>query len=177
MYIRLFLYLAIHTEYIDNNDLYSEILAVYPSSASRWYSYYNLNLTLLIFNHRINLPLKIFYLQIKYLSHYTYSLHKILTSLSIFDCIYHPWIFINYSFNASTGAMIVGTTLKLDTVWIPLSQLHHWNLLIQFSTVSPIEVNPNVDSDLRFPLIFWNITVETSNDHVLYCSSFLFSFK
>ena len=37
MCIRLFLYLAIHTEYIDDNSVYSEILAMYmavhPDSA------------------------------------------------------------------------------------------------------------------------------------------------
>ena len=43
------LYLAIHTEYIDDNSVYSEILAVHmavhPGGASRRCSRYNLNLT------------------------------------------------------------------------------------------------------------------------------------
>ena len=42
MYIRLFLYLAIYTKYIDNNSMYSEILAVHTGCTSKP----NFNLTL-----------------------------------------------------------------------------------------------------------------------------------
>ena len=45
MWIRLFLYPAINTEYIDDNGVYSEILAVHTGCASRQCSRYNLNLT------------------------------------------------------------------------------------------------------------------------------------